>query len=531
MLIPESDILDIFIDIFTRINETEGGYTRLIVLGACLITIVLLNRKDIAKVCFPIALSFILLVEPHLFIYLYRATSYKRFLWILPEAIILAYTLVLVISRIKTHWVKWICSISVISVLLLTGRCIYSEDSGFFAIAENWEHVDPSTVALAEAIIDIDPDPTCVIPIQASQMIRVANPNIVQVAGRNSLGYMGSADPVISKLVCNVSYPNQDSEYVFSVASSKELKFVVTMSFIEIDENIATQYGYENVGAVGDYRIFYNPTPGAITEEWYITQYGPDWGKNYFYTIEDADGNLIIIDGGHYGNASILKDIIRDHDYHVYAWILTTLSDNHIGAAYDILSDCEGLITIDNIYVQQYSEEMIDVVYADQLEWEVEELEIADEFVDLLSQYDNVVYLKEGEDYNLLGLTLHVYHTWNEEVEALGVREASNSSIVFSVTGNEDSMLFTSYTTLPIENDIFDAIGETQFDYITANDHGEWVFDYCWYDDRNPKGIFIDEYTAALNPDGNAFDFYSYCLEKGYNIYTFLTVPNRITIK
>ncbi len=531
MLIQGQDIREIFNEIFSKIGEIEGGYSRFIILAVCLIIIALLNRKDIAKVCIPTVLSVVLLIEPHLYVYLYKDTSYKRFFWILPEAILLAYTIVLVLSHIKKSWVKWLGSILAIAVLLLTGTCIYSEESGYFTKASNWEHVDPSTAALAEAIIDIEPNPTCVIPIQAADMIRVAEPDIVQVGGRNYLGYMGNTEPVITKLVTNVSSLTPDSDYIFSVASSKQLDIVVTLAAAAIDESTSSQYGYEKMGNIGEYCIYYNSNPGPDADEWYITQYGPDWGKNYFYTIEDSDGSLIIVDGGHYGNASILKSIIRDHDYHVYAWIFTTLSDHHIGAAYDVLSDYEGLITIDNIYIQQYSDEMLDIVYADQADWEVGELQLADEFVELVNQFDNVVYLEEGDDYSLSGLTLHVYHTWNEEVEEIGFRESSNSSVVFSVTGNEESMLFTSYTTLPIENDIFDAIGENQFDYVTANDHGEWVFDYWWYDDRNPTGVFIDEYTAALSPDGNAFAFYSYCLEKGYNVYTFETVPNRITIK
>ena len=148
-----------------------------------------------------------------------------------------------------------------------------------------------------------------------------------------------------------------------------------------------------------------------------------------------------------------------------------------------------------------------------------------------MNQFDNVVYLEAGQDYDLLGLTLHVYHTWDEEVESIGSRESSNSSVVFSVSGNENSMLFTSYTTLAIENDIFDAIGEMQFDYITVNDHGEWVYDYWWYDSMNPTGVFIDEASTELVQGGKIYSFYSYAIEKGYNVFTFSTVPNRIVIK
>jgi hypothetical protein len=416
-------------------------------------------------------------------------------------------------------------------VLSFSGISIYSEEAGYFGYAENIEHVEPSIATLAETIVGIKSNPACVVPIQAAQMIRVANPNITQVAGRNYLGYMGYTDPVISKLVTNVSSLTPDSDYIFSVANSKKLDIVVTLSAADIDESVSCQYGYENYGDVGEYTIYYNPNPGPVTNEWYITQYGPNWGKNYFYTIEDTQGNLVIIDGGHYGNSEIIRNIIRDHDYQVSAWIITTLSDNHTGAAYDILCNDLDLITIDKIYVQDYSDKMIETINSNSAGWEENELKIASDFNSLLGQFDNVVYVEEGEDYDLLGLKLHIYHTWDENVEIIGARESSNSSLVFSISGNEDSMLFTSYTTLPIENDIFEAVGETQFEYITVNDHGEWTYDYWWYDSKNPIGLFIDQDATQLNPGGRAYNFYSYAIEKGYNVYTFVSVPNRITIR
>ena len=531
MPITEINYKEALLAILAEIQEFEGGYTRLITLGVCLLIVAFLNRKDIGKVCLPIVLTIVLLLSPHLYTYLYQNTSYKRFFWTLPEVILFSYATILIVARLKNVWIKATCSLAMISLIVFSGNSIYLAEAGFYSKADNLEHLDPTIVELADTITGIDPNPTCVIPIQAAEMIRVAEPAIEQIAGRNYLGYMGQTDPVIAKLMSGVSYPTPDSDYIFSVSNSKSIKIVVTMSYVAIDDTIASLYGYVYYGTVGDYKIYYNPEPGSSTDEWYITQYGPDWGKNYCYTIEDKNGNLIIIDGGHNGNAELLKSIIRDHGYHVYAWIFTTLSDNHVGAAYDILREEADLLSIDNIYIQQYTSDMLDVIYNDQSDWEVQELEDAEGFVNTINQFDNVIYLEDGQDYDVLGLNLHVYHVWDEAVEAIGSLEAGNSSVVFSVTGNENSMLFTSYTTQPIESDVFEAIGETGFDYISVNAHGEWVYDYWWYDAMNSSGLFIDNETLQLNPEGNAFAFYSYALEKGYNIYTFYTVPNRITIR
>ncbi len=531
MFLRFAEIKEIVGEILSSINEYEGGFWRLAVMGFCVLVIAVINRKDIAKVCAPVILNTVLLLTPHLYKYVYADNSYKRFLWLLPEAILVAYTVILVMSRIKKNALKIAFSILMVVLLVVTGTAIYSEEAGMYSKADNLLQVDQSTLDLSEAIMNLDSEPTCIIPYQAMEMIRVADPSIIQTAGRNYYGFIGGADSVSVSLVDCVSSLEPDSDYLFSIADSRRIKIVVTMNYTEIDETICSSYGYEYSGDVGDYRLYYNPNPGPDGEEWYVTQYGPNWGQNYFYSIEDVNNNLIIIDGGHYGNMRHLERVIRDHNYHISAWIITTLNDHHIGAVYDFIRTYGNLVTIDNIYIQDYSEDVMSTVNSHIDEWESSRITIADDFISLINGMDNVVYVSAGDDYDVMGLDLHIYHTWDSAVEEYGARDISNSSLVFSVSGEEDSMLFTSYTTRAIQNDVFEAIGDDQFDYISVNDHGEWVYDFGWYDSRNPVGLFIDDDAAQLQPGGRACEFYSYARQMGYNIYTFETVPNRIIIR
>ena len=530
-MINDTPIADIMAGIFASVRNIEGGYGRLIMLGICIVVIAFLDRKSIMKVCVPALLSVAALLEPHLYVSLYSETSYKRFFWILPEAILLSYAIVLIISRFSRIFLKTAVAVAAGAGIVFTGTCIYLPEAGFYARALNIRQVDGALDDLADAITKIDPEPTCLVPCQAAEMLRVADPEIIQAAGRNYLGYMGYPEPVIRKAVDNISFDAINSEYVFQVAHSKKYKFVITVPAAPVDETVSREYGYEYMGEAGGYIIYYNPEPGAVSDEWYITQYGPDWDQNYFYTIESSNGDLVIIDGGHYGNAALLRRIIRDHGYHVSAWIFTSLSDRNFGAAYDVLRDQGHLFTIDKIYIQEYTSEMLDLIHEHQEEWEDSRLSSIDEFVDFIGQLGNVTYVSEGEDYDLAGLDMHIYHTWDDAVESIGSREASNSALVFSVAGREVSMLFTSDVTRQLQDTISAAIGDERFDYITADDHGNWTFDYQWYDERQPQGVFIDEYSAAVQPDGQAYGFYSHCVEEGYNVFTFATVPNRVTIR
>lgn len=531
MLIDGRPVEEIIMTMLEVVKSTHDGYQQLIVVGACILILLIISKKDRTRLCFPVVLIAILLFIPQLYVYVYEATSYKRFFWLLPDGILVAYVSILLISKIKYPWAKAVTAGIISLLLVITGQSIYSDDVGFYHTTDNLQQVDASTKELVDNIIALDAEPTCIFPSITSVMTRVYNANIIQAYGRNTYGYNGPIDPILEKVYNNLNSDSPDTDFVFSVAKSKGIKFVVTYSFSIIDEQICAEYGYSLCRNVANYNIYYNPNPIDETDEWYITQYGPNWGRNCFYTIEDSQGNLVIIDGGHFGNSRILEGVLRDHDYHVSAWIITTLYDDHIGAVFDILQEYGDLITVDNIYIQLYSDEMLDTIYSHQQLWEQSKLDIAGEFINLINQMDNVIYVKAGQDYDLIGLKMHVYHIWDDSVNGIGSGETSNSSMVFSISGSEQSVLFLSATTKQVESAVTDSIGDKQFDYVVANDHGNWSYNYEWYADKDPTGVFIDEYTAALDPEGQAFDFYSYCLEKGYNVFTFATVPNRISIR
>ena len=531
MLIDGRTIEEIFAAMLEVVKSTHNGYQQLIIVGTCILMLLLISKKDRTRMCIPVLLIAILLFIPQLYVYLYEATSYKRFFWLLPDGILVAYVSVLLISKIRITWIKAITAAAISLLLIITGQSIYSAEVGCYQKSDNIQQVDASTKELVDNIIALDAEPTCIFPVGTSIMTRVYNENIIQAYGRNAVGFNGPIDPVLVKASSYLDSVNPDTDYVFSVAKSKGIKFVVAYNYTSFDEQIYAEYGYSLCRNVANYNIYYNAAPKAEDSEWYITQYGKNLGKYTLYTIENADGDLVIIDGGGLGNVDLIKTIIRDHNYHVSAWIITSLSDAHTGAALEILSEYGDQITIDNVYIQNYTEDMLNTIYKHQLDWEIAELENSARLINLIETYDNVTYVNAGYDYDIIGLKIHVYHIWDEAVEAIGSREASNSSMVFSVEGNVNTMLFMSYVTQPIESEIITQIGNTGFDYIVVNDHGEWAFDYWWFESMLPKAIFIDIESTRLEPGGYAYPFFSYFYEKGYNTYTFATVPNRITLK
>lgn len=49
-----------------------------------------------------------------------------------------------------------------------------------------------------------------------------------------------------------------------------------------------------------------------------------------FYTIVDNTGRLVIVDGGFEGNADAVRNVIKQHNNHVTAWIITHPHPDHL---------------------------------------------------------------------------------------------------------------------------------------------------------------------------------------------------------
>lgn len=66
--------------------------------------------------------------------------------------------------------------------------------------------------------------------------------------------------------------------------------------------------------------------------------------------IETNNGNLIMVDGGTAGDADYLADTLRAKGGHVDAWLITHPHSDHIGALYELLTNPDFAITIDDVY-------------------------------------------------------------------------------------------------------------------------------------------------------------------------------------
>ena len=259
-----------------------------------------------------------------------------------------------------------------------------------------------------------------------------------------------------------------------------------------------------------------------------ITQYGDyEANQHMFYTIEDEDNNLIIIDGGWDYEADMVRQVIAEHNNRVSAWIITHPHPDHAGAFNVIAQNPDGIV-IDEIYTTDVHYER----YKATAHW-YDMFEVCETFMDITGKMDNVHRVNEGDTFYALGLTFDVVHAWDDKVDTFEANLCNNGSMCFIVKGHDDKMLFCADTQEQVEEDIVSRHkDELDVDYIQLGHHGNWGMTTSFYDNTNPEAVFFDANRGMFESEGyDASDLKKYFETRGVKIYTFETQPNVIEFR
>ncbi len=268
--------------------------------------------------------------------------------------------------------------------------------------------------------------------------------------------------------------------------------------------------------------------PEISRDQYIITQYG-DWSgrQHMFYTIEDYDGNLIVIDGGWSYEADVVRSVIAEHDNHVSAWIITHPHPDHAGAFNVIYQDLQGIV-VDTIYT-------VDVNYDRYAETATasDQYFVCETFRSVISGLNNVAVVHENDEFSVLGLDFKVLHAWDENVDALSSALCNNGSMVFTVTGSVNKMLFLADVQDEMEDFILaNHLADLDVDFVQLAHHGNWAVSQSFYDNVSASAVFFDApgwlfsgsiYTAAALKE--------YFEGRDVDIYTFYTERNSVVFE
>ena len=260
---------------------------------------------------------------------------------------------------------------------------------------------------------------------------------------------------------------------------------------------------------------------------WTLTQYQDVSGSQAnFYTIVGNHGRLIVIDGGTENNAEYLKQIICENGQHVDMWILTHPHPDHIGAFNRLLA--EGEIEADRIYDNGLN---YDFYAAVAKEWDG--IESYETYLELTEGIPEVQSLKAGEVLTLDNLTLSFYNSYYEGIDQLAGDIPNNSSLVFSVSAGEKSMLFVGdcYDENLADKWIQDYGDSLKADYVQMGHHGNHSLPVWFYEYVEPKGVFFDAPEWLMNGEQYDTKKNREAMERiADRVYDYGTCPNEVSL-
>lgn len=262
---------------------------------------------------------------------------------------------------------------------------------------------------------------------------------------------------------------------------------------------------------------------------WRITQYGSDEeNQRNCYAIVDEANRLILIDGGYDYNADSIRQIIAQHNNHVDAWIISHPHPDHAGAVNVILENPDG-ITIDRIYTVEVNGGRYRETAA-----EYDRIDVYEKFLALTENFPDLIYIKENDEWELLGLHFKALHAWNVEVDDMDDHLCNNGSMMFVVSGQEEKMLFCSDVQSQMQGYVIGRhVEELDVDYVQLGHHGSGGLTPFFYEYTSPKAVFFDAPSWLMNRNDNIYSAYmlrEYFLQKGVEIYAFDTAPNTIIL-
>lgn len=271
--------------------------------------------------------------------------------------------------------------------------------------------------------------------------------------------------------------------------------------------------------------------------EWTITQYGsPSDYQAMFYTIQDKNNKLTVIDGGFREDSDYVAGIIKELGGEVDNWIITHPHPDHVGAFNYICENYSNEIKINNIYAIKMD---YDSYKEKAREWD--DFDEFESFLSVTKNLKNVIYLQDGDEFDVDGLKGKVFNAYSDKIKDLSDDLANDGSMMFKLTGNKENMLFCADVGYRISDKIIaDYKDQLKSDYIQMGHHGNGGMTEEFYQLVNPKVAFFDApewLMKNINPStGKAGKWDTPEKIKlmegmGATIYGYTTAPNSIVLK
>lgn len=514
-----------YIDIIKdKLDMYYGDYIFLIITIVACVFLAIEDKETRKKLIYPLLLVVLCIVCPVLYKYVFKNIIYWRLFWLIPSSLLVPTAIVKLIKRAKSNILQYIILVVFICIIVNSGVNVY--DNVEYLTAKNGYKISQATVDVCEIILSKDSEPKCIMPNSIYTEVRQYSGDIQLMYGRNMQGYISESSVDDDDIYKKMSDSNPQYETVLALAQYEGYNFVVNDINKPINQILLDRYGFCEIGRT-EYYIVYQAI-SDMSDEWLVAQIGMNgnW-ENTGYVLKNQNNRLIIIDGGREGNGEYLYNLIKENNYHVDAWIITTPLREHVGAFNKIMSEYDD-VTIDKIYT-------IDVNYERYSEFakEYEYIEYYEIFKGLTDNMDNIVFVNEGEIIDLCGLEMEVINAWDEQTDLEKTVLAQRGAMVFSLKNKEEAILFCSDALGVAEEKINDKLKNINYDYVQIDNHGKYALSSDVYNSISAKAVFVDITVSRTSEDKRAvvYDLMTIFNEKDITVYTLDTSSNMIILK
>ena len=128
--------------------------------GMALVSCVFLyitSQKDRKRIVYPIVTSIVLAMNPISISLLFSDMSYWRFLWMIPDGVLIALFFVKMIKVCRIKKELAVAFISFVLILMISGTYVYSE--GKFTKARTPDKLDRGVKAVCDVMLELDDHP------------------------------------------------------------------------------------------------------------------------------------------------------------------------------------------------------------------------------------------------------------------------------------------------------------------------------------------------------------------------------------
>lgn len=217
------------------------------------------DRRWRKLVIFPSVVFCVLVIEPHLYQYVWSrflGDTYWRALWIIPLMPVIACTIVDITGKIRGKTIRVLTLAGILFLIAGCGSYVYGNAMTTFDPAGNPHKLPQDAVEVCDFLLEIDDHPRIVTEWPLYNYVRQYSADIQMMYGRDAEGYIDYIDSARKRVADELGNENPDLGYVYEMMSVYNYTYLVKSGYDESWDETYAQAGFERIGLIEEYGVF-----------------------------------------------------------------------------------------------------------------------------------------------------------------------------------------------------------------------------------------------------------------------------------